>query len=106
MEHEEQGRRLEREADDMEERSDNVGQQIDDARSDWEAKQSDSNVPGARAEESDQLPEEGQPEQVPDDSGGEARDEAEDTPGVPGEEGTATGNPDAAGAEEPDDDEK
>jgi hypothetical protein len=51
-------------------------------------------------EESDQLPEEAPPEQVPDDEGGAARDEAEQTPGVPGEEETATGNPDAAGAED------
>jgi hypothetical protein len=54
-------------------------------------------------EESDQLPEEGPPAQVPDDeSGSGARDQAEESPGVPGEEETATGNPDAAGAEEPD----
>jgi hypothetical protein len=53
-------------------------------------------------EESDQLPEEGPPEQVEDDAGGPAREEAERTPGVPGEDETATGNPNAAGAEEPD----
>jgi hypothetical protein len=53
-------------------------------------------------EESDQLPEEGPPEQVHDDGGGAAREEAKDSPGVPGEEETATGNPDAAGAEHPD----
>ncbi len=53
-------------------------------------------------EESDQLPEEAPSEQVPDDTGGEARDDAEESPGVPGEEGTATGNPGAAGAEDPD----
>jgi hypothetical protein len=48
-------------------------------------------------ERSDQLPEEGPAEQVPDDRGGDTPD---DSPGVPGEEGTATGNPDAAGADE------
>ena len=53
-------------------------------------------------EESDQLPEEAPTEQVPDDEGGAARDEAEQSPGVPGEKETATGNPGAAGAEEPD----
>jgi hypothetical protein len=53
-------------------------------------------------EESDQLPEEGPPGQVPDDAGGSARDDAERSPGVPGEEETSTGNPDAAGAEDPD----
>jgi hypothetical protein len=59
-------------------------------------------VTESRREESDQLPEEAPPDQVPDDAGGSARDEAEESPGVPGEEETATGNPDAAGAEEPD----
>jgi hypothetical protein len=59
-------------------------------------------VTESRREESDQLPEEAPPDQVPDDSGGAARDEAERSPGVPGEEETATGNTDAAGAEEPD----
>jgi hypothetical protein len=53
-------------------------------------------------EESDQLPEEAPTEQVPDDDAeGPARDEAERSPGVPGEEETATGNPAAAGAEDP-----
>jgi hypothetical protein len=51
-------------------------------------------------EESDQLPEEGPGAQVQDDTDRPAREEAEKNPGVPGEEGTATGNPDAAGSEE------
>jgi hypothetical protein len=51
-------------------------------------------------EESDQLPEEGPAEQVHDDTGHRPREEAEENPGVPGEESTGTGNPDAAGAEE------
>jgi hypothetical protein len=51
-------------------------------------------------EESDQLPEEGPAEQVSDDTGRPARKEAKENPGVPGEEGTATGNPDAAGSDE------
>jgi hypothetical protein len=50
-------------------------------------------------EESDQLPEEQPGDAVPDDTGSE-RDEAKDSPGVPGEEGTATGNRDAAGSDE------
>jgi hypothetical protein len=53
-------------------------------------------------EESDQLPEDAPPEVVPDDARGGARDAAQRNPGVPGEEETATGNPDAAGAEHPD----
>jgi hypothetical protein len=41
--------------------------------------------------ESDQLPEEGPEEQVVEDEPGDAREEAEDTPGVPGEEERGTG---------------
>jgi hypothetical protein len=59
-------------------------------------------VTETRREESDQLPEEAPRDQVADDAGGTARDEARRSPGVPGEEETATGNPDAAGTEEPD----
>ena len=43
-------------------------------------------------EESDQLPEEGPSEQVPDDAGGSAREDAKDSPGVPGEEERGTGH--------------
>jgi hypothetical protein len=57
-------------------------------------------------EESDQLPEEGPAQQVPEDESGTSREEAEENPGVPGEEETATGNPDAAGAEDPDEPEE
>jgi hypothetical protein len=38
---------MEAELADMEHRSDEVGEEIDDARSDWEAKQADDSVPGA-----------------------------------------------------------
>lgn len=55
-------------------------------------------------EESDQLPEEGPAGQVPDDEGGAARGGAEENPGVPGEDEQATGNPAAAGSEDPDQD--
>ena len=56
-------------------------------------------------EESDQLPEEGPSEYVPDDTGNEhaaGREGAKETPGHPGEDEQATGNPDAAGSEDPD----
>ena len=53
-------------------------------------------------QESDQLPEEGPEQQVPDDDGAD-REDADRNAGVPGEEETGTGNPDAAGAEDPDD---
>ena len=51
-------------------------------------------------EESDQLPEEQPGEAVPDDTGRSRRDAAKDSPGSAGDEGTATGNPDAAGSDE------
>ena len=51
------------------------------------------------SEESDQLPEEAPPEVVENDAGntGDARDDAEDSAGVPDNPGQATGHPDNAG---------
>jgi hypothetical protein len=114
--HEERARRLERDAERLEEQGERIEREIDETRRDWESKEQDASVPGAQPEpgdeeetvetnreESDQLPEEGPSQQVPDDDRDEgARDEAERTPGVPHEDETATGNPDAAGAEDPD----
>ena len=115
MRQEEPAERLERDADRMEQESERVGRTIDDARRDWETKEQDSAVPGAQPEpgeegesveenreESDQLPEEGPEEQVHEDESGEEREGAARTPGVPGEEETSTGNPDAAGTEDRD----
>ena len=51
-------------------------------------------------EESDQLPEEAPPEVVPDDDEDAGSEGAGESPGVPGEEETGTGNPDNAGADE------
>ncbi len=48
-------------------------------------------------EESDQLPEDGPADQVPDDAGGEAREETEENAGVPDNPGQATGHPQNAG---------
>jgi hypothetical protein len=54
-------------------------------------------------ERSEQLPEEGPPGQAEDDTSGNRGDDH--SPGVPGEEDdTSTGNPDAAGAEDPEED--
>jgi hypothetical protein len=47
--------------------------------------------------QSDQLPEEAPDAQMPED---DSTEHGTDNPGVPGEEETGTGNPDAAGAEE------
>ena len=54
---------------------------------------------GGGGDESDQLPEEQPSDAVPEDAGGEndARDEAEENAGVPGNPGQATGNPKNAG---------
>ena len=54
-------------------------------------------APDAEREESDQLPEDAPPEQTPEDDEGNARSEAEQSSGVPNEEGQATGNPPNAG---------
>ena len=49
-------------------------------------------------QESDQLPEQAPTgEQVVDDEGDAGRDDAQESPGVPGEGGQATGNPANAG---------
>ena len=60
--------------------------------------ESDEKFSGA-GEESDQLPEEQPGGESENDAGGkgDARDEAEDSAGVPGNPGQATGNPDNAG---------
>jgi hypothetical protein len=84
MEHEEQARDMERDADRMEEHSDKLGERIEETRRDWEAKEHDPSVPGAQpdpAEDEESIP-------------GVAVDEE-----TVSEEGTATGNPDAAGAD-------
>lgn len=70
MEHREQADRLERDAGRLEEESGRIGKQIEEARWEWDAKQGDPSVPGAQPD-----PEE----------------EAEPTPGVPGEEERGTG---------------
>jgi len=51
-------------------------------------------------EQSDQLPEEAPADHVPDDTGRPAGNE--ESPGADGEDRTATGNPDAAGARDED----
>jgi hypothetical protein len=48
VEHEEQAEQMERDVRRMEEESDRVGDRIDDARQDWEAKEKDASVPGAQ----------------------------------------------------------
>jgi hypothetical protein len=60
MEHEEQGERLESELERLDEHSDEVGEQIDDTRREWDAKEDDPSVPGAQPDQTDQLPEEDQ----------------------------------------------
>ena len=44
--HEEQHERLEREAAELERRSERLGDEIADVRQDWDAKKADDNVPG------------------------------------------------------------
>lgn len=46
-EHKDQADRLEAEVDQLEHRSDALGEEIDEAREDWERKKADDSVPGA-----------------------------------------------------------
>jgi hypothetical protein len=46
----------EREADDMQRRSDQVGEDIAAAREDWERKKTDDSVPGAVGEPREEMP--------------------------------------------------
>jgi hypothetical protein len=53
-EHDEKAQELEREAEDLEEQSDRVGEHIDDTRRDWESKEQDPSVPGAQPDPDDE----------------------------------------------------
>ena len=48
MEHEEKADRMEEEADKLEQHSDQLGERIENVRDDWEQKEQDPSVPGAR----------------------------------------------------------
>lgn len=48
MEHEEQAKELEREAEKLDQHAGVVGEHIDEARREWEAKEDDPTVPGAQ----------------------------------------------------------
>jgi hypothetical protein len=71
-EYEKQADAAEREVADMEERSERVGERIEETRKDWEAKVADPAVPGAggdpeRAEQGGRHPETAYPAKGPDD---------------------------------------
>jgi hypothetical protein len=55
--HEQHHERLEREAADLQEQSERLGEDIADARSTWEAQKSDDAVPGAQSPEGGLPPE-------------------------------------------------
>jgi hypothetical protein len=54
MEQEEQSGKLSRELDRLDEHSEEVGEQIDEARREWEAKEDDPAVPGAQPDPGDE----------------------------------------------------
>jgi hypothetical protein len=100
--HQRQGDAAERELADMEQRSERVGEQIEEARKDWDEKLADPSVPGAggdpdRAEEGGEHPETAYPAKGSEDEGsepepaGEAGDD--ESPGGPegGGEGDSPG---------------
>ena len=73
MEHEEQARELERDAEKMEQHSDKLGERIDETRREWEAKEQDPSVPGAQPdpdEEEESVPGVGADEEVLSEEGG------------------------------------
>ena len=51
--HEQQADSMEEDADRLEQHSDQLGERIDDIRDDWERKEQDPAVPGARPDPSD-----------------------------------------------------
>jgi hypothetical protein len=65
-EHQEQAGRLDDEADEMQERSEQLADEISDARQDWEAKKADDSVPGTPPGEGDQGDGDGEREPWPD----------------------------------------
>jgi hypothetical protein len=48
MEHEDEAREPERDAEKLQEHSDEVGEQIEETRREWEAKEQDPSIPGAQ----------------------------------------------------------
>jgi hypothetical protein len=82
QDHERQAEAAEREVAELEERSEEVGREIDEARKDWEAKVADPAVPGAggdpdRAEEGGRHPETAYPAKGSQDEVSEPAHEAE-----------------------------
>lgn len=73
MEHEEQARDLERDADKMEDHSDKLGERIEQTRREWEAKEQDPSIPGAQPdpdEEEEPVPGVAADEETVSDEGG------------------------------------
>jgi hypothetical protein len=58
MEHEEQADQLEKQAERMEDHSDQLGERIDGIQDDWERKEQDPAVPGARPDPAEEEEEE------------------------------------------------
>jgi hypothetical protein len=54
--HEQQADRMEEDAERMEEHNEQLGERIDDIESDWERKEEDPAVPGARPEPDEEEP--------------------------------------------------
>jgi hypothetical protein len=73
MEHDEQANRMEEDADRMEQHSEKLGDRIDDVEADWERKEQDASVPGARpdpGEDEESVPGVNADEEVVSEEGG------------------------------------
>jgi hypothetical protein len=53
-EHERIHEEAEREADDLEHRTEELGKHVDETRQDWESKKSDESIPGAKPDEDEE----------------------------------------------------
>jgi hypothetical protein len=56
MEHEEQAERMEEDAERMEQHSEQLGEHLEEIESDWEQKEHDPAVPGARPDPDEEEP--------------------------------------------------
>jgi hypothetical protein len=61
VEHEEQSERMERDAERLEHDSEKLGEHIEETQREWESKQQDPSVPGARPEPGEEKEEEAVP---------------------------------------------
>ena len=98
QDYEERRREMEAGAREMEERRERFGQEVEDAESDWQGKQSDDSVPGAQDPEHRLVVDDEVKERVK--AGEEGGEEEDLVTGQEAEEPTAEGDPEREGVDE------